>query len=297
MWKYVVLRLGYLLFGRLPLPALYAIAHIVGDGAYLFRRTARRGVLANMRQVMGPEVDERAVRRAAREVFRNGTRYYADLYHTPHLDPLEFLQRRLDVEGLEHFEAARDSGRGAVVVSAHFGNPEIAIQGLATLGFSLYGLTEELHPKRLSDFTQWLRSHHGHEYRTVSFGAVKEAIRRVRAGGFVAILLDRDVRGTGVPMQLCGAETRVPLGAVDLALRTGGVLIPAWTRRIEGYRFEVRIEPPLEPIRTGSFDEDVRANAQRLLTLFEARLKKDPGQWAVLEGIFTPADETESSAG
>ena len=206
-------------------------------------------------------------------------------------------ERQLDVEGLEHFEAARDSGRGAVVVSAHFGNPEIAVQGLATLGYKLYGLTEELHPKRLSDFTHWLRSQHGHEYRTVSFGAVKEAIRRVRAGGFVAILLDRDVGGTGVPMQLCGAETRIPLGAVDLALRTGGVLIPAWTRRIEGYRFHVRIGPPLEPIRTGNFDEDVRANAQRLLTLFETQLRADPGQWAVLEGIFTSAaGETESSA-
>ena len=85
------------------------------------------------------------------------------------------------------------------------------------------------------------------------------------------------------------------LGAY-LYSRNYGLLIPAWTRRIDGYRFHVSIEPPLEPIRTGNFDEDVRTNAQRLLTLFEAQLREDPGQWAVLEPIFTPATgETESS--
>jgi len=66
-------------------------------------------------------------------------------------------------------------------------------------------------------------------------------------------------------MQFCGAETRIPLGAVDLALRTGADLIPAWAWRIDGFRFHARIGPPLEVVRTGDFDKDVRLNAERLL--------------------------------
>lgn len=294
MWKYYVLRLGYLLLGRLPLRYLYGIAHVLGDGAFFIRREARRGVTANMRQVMGPEASERDVRRATREVFRNATRYYADLYKIPHISPSDFQEHQIDMVGIEHFDAAREAGRGVVVVSAHFGSPELAVQGLPSLGYRFFALTEPLRPQALSDFTHWLRSQHGHEYRTVSFGAVKEAIRRVKDGGFVAILFDRDVGGTGVPMELCGAQTRTPLGAIDLALRTGGLLIPAWTRRIDGYRFHVVIEPPIEPIRTGNFQDDVRANAQQLLTLFEKRLREDPGQWAVLEPIFeSPSPESK----
>jgi KDO2-lipid IV(A) lauroyltransferase len=87
-------------------------------------------------------------------------------------------------------------------------------------------------------------------------------------------------------MQFCGAETPIPLGGVDLALRTGAYLIPAWAWRIGGYRFRIRIGPPLELVRTGSLDEDVRANAERLLAQFETRLRSDPGQWAVLEPIW-----------
>jgi lauroyl/myristoyl acyltransferase len=286
VWKYYVLRLAYLLLGRLSLPTLYGIAHIVGDGAFHFRRKARRGVMANMRQVMGPEASEREIRREAREVFRNATRYYADLLHLPHLDLEKFYQEQLDLEGTEYLKAAQESGRGAVVVSAHFGSPEMAVQGLAAAGFTLFALTEPLKPKAMSDFIHWLRSQHGHQFRTVSFGGVKEAVQRLRKGGIVALMLDRDVGGTGVPMEFCGRETKIPLGAVDLALRTGADLIPAWAWRIDHYRFHARIGPPLEIVRTGNFDQDVRSNARRLLALFEGHLKAYPGQWAVLEPIW-----------
>ncbi|MDZ4277877.1 MAG: hypothetical protein U1B78_01930 [Dehalococcoidia bacterium] len=298
MWKYYVLRLAYLLLGRLPLRVLYGIAHFVGDGAFLFRRNARRAVIANMRQVMGPDAPAREVRRAAREVFRNATRYYADLVHIPRLDAERFLREQLDIEGLEYLEQAVRSGRGAVLVSAHFGSPEMAVQGVARAGagYNVLGLTEPIEPQALSDFTHWLRSRHGHEYRTVSFGAIKEAIRRLRRGGLVALLLDRDVQGTGVPMPLCGAETRMPLGAINLALRTNAYLIPSWAWRIDGYRFRVCIGPPLELIRTGDFEHDVRANAQRFLALFEGYLRADPGQWAVLEPIWNGKKKREPAA-
>lgn len=281
-----MLRLAYLLLGRLSLPTLYAIAHLVGDGAFYFRRKARRGVMANMRQVMGPEASEREIRREAREVFRNATRYYADLLHLPHLDVEKFYQEQLDLEGTEYLTAAQESGRGAVVVSAHFGSPEMAVQGLAAAGFTLFALTEPLKPKAMSDFIHWLRSRHGHQFRTVSFGGVKEAVQRLKKGGLVALMLDRDVGGTGVPMEFCGRETKIPLGAVDLALRTGADLIPAWAWRIGHYRFHARIGPPLEIVRTGNFEQDVRSNARRLLALFEGHLKAYPGQWAVLEPIW-----------
>lgn len=290
MWKYYVLRLAYLLLGRLSLRTLYGIANLVGSGAYHFRGKARRGVIANMRQVMGPDASGRDVRRAAREVFRNAARYYADLIHVPRLDIQRFRAEQLVLEGLEYLEEARRAGRGVVLVSAHFGCPEMAVQGLAAEGFRVFALTEPLRPQALSDFTHWLRSRHGHEYRTIGFGAIKEAIRRLKQGGVLAILLDRDIGGTGVPMRFCGAETRIPVGAIDLALRTGSDLIPAWAWRIDGFRFHARIGPPLELVHTGNFDKDVLTNAERLLALFEGHLRAYPGQWAVLEPIWPQKD-------
>ena len=290
MWRYYVMRLSYVLLGWLPLRFLYVFARIAGDAAFLLRSGVRRDVIGNMRQVMGPQAAEREVRRAAREAFRNATRYYADLFHIPHMDSERFSKERLDLAGLEYLEEAKRSGCGAVVVSAHFGNPEMAVQGVAAAGYPVLGLTEPLQPPQLSEFTDWLRSRHGNEYLSVGFGAVKEAIRRIKRGGIVALLVDRDVGGTGVPMRFCGAETAMPLGAVDLALRTGAFLIPAWAWRIDGYRMCVRIGPPLDLVRTGDAERDVRTNGERLLALVEERLRSDPGQWAVLEAIWRKPD-------
>lgn len=296
IWKYWVLKLAYIVLGRFSLRTLYGIAHIVGTGAYYGRHDARRAVIANMRQVMGPDASEREVRRAAREVFRNATRYYADLLHVPRMDIQRFYREQLELEGAEYMREAQRSGRGAVLVSAHFGSPEMVVQGLAAAGFSLFGLTEPLQPPKLSDFIHSLRSRHGHTYRTVSFGAVKEAIRRLRSGGLVALMLDRDVGGTGVPMEFCGAESRIPLGAVELAMRTNADLIPAWAWRIDGFRFRAQIGPPLDIVRTGNFDADVRANARRLLAIFEGHLHADPGQWAVLESIWQKREPKQPAA-
>ena len=293
MWKYYVLRLAYLLLSRLPLSVLYGIARVAGDGAYLARAGARRGVKANMRRVLGPEASEREVRRAAREVFRNAARYYADLIYVPRMDLERFAREKLELTGLEYLLDAQRAGRGVVVTGAHFGNPEMATQGLAASGLRVLGLTEPLQPQALSDFMHWLRSHHGHEYRPATFGGIKEAVRRLKRGGILCILSDRDVGGTGVPMEFFGAEASIPLGSVDLAMRTGADLIPAWARRLPGYRFEARIGPPVELVRTGDYDADVRANTRRLLAVFERELRADPGQWAVLEPIW-PDGEPEA---
>ena len=293
MWKYYALRLTYLLLSRLPLSVLYGIARVVGDAAYLARTGARRAVMANMRRVMGTEASEREVRRAAREVFRNAARYYADLIYAPRMDLERFAREKLELTGLEYILDAQRAGRGVVITGAHFGNPDMATQGLAASGLRVLVLTEPLQPQELSDFTHWLRSHHGHEYRPADFGGVKAAVRQLKRGGMLCILSDRDVGGTGVPMEFFGAKASIPLGAVDIAMRTGADLIPAWARRLPGYRFEARIGPPVELVRTGDFDADVRANARRLLAVFERELRADPGQWAVLAPIW---DDGEPAA-
>ena len=75
------------------------------------------------------------MRRAAREVFRNATRYYADLLYVPRMDVQRFCDEQLDDGGRASTCARRsESGRGAVMVSAHFGSPELAVQGLAAAG-------------------------------------------------------------------------------------------------------------------------------------------------------------------
>jgi lauroyl/myristoyl acyltransferase len=286
MWKFLLLFLSLHTLGRLPLGALYRLCDLVGEGLYLLAPRLRRRVLDNMRHVLGPQAPRREVGRAARSVFRNVARYYADLITIPRLDVREFHDRRLRYWGFdEHVLPALQRGQGVIVVSCHFGSPELAIQGLIARGVRALCLTEPLSPPRLSRLVDRLRSSQGHTFLPVGVGSVKAAVRLLKRGGLVALLGDRDVVGPRALLPFLGQETYVPTGPVELALRTGALLVPVFSYRRDG-RIEVLVEPPLELERGGSLEEDVRLNTLRFLERFERHLRRDPGQWIVMEAIW-----------
>jgi lauroyl/myristoyl acyltransferase len=286
MWKFWLLWIVYQTIGRLPLRARYAIADFVADRVYQFAPGIRASLRHNMRLALGPGASEEAVDRAAHRAARHTAYYYADLIGFPRMDLDEFLKRRLVIEGVEDLRAAAASGKGVILASAHYGNPELAVQGLAPLGVRVFALTEPLQPRQLSDLTHRLREAHGHVYRTASFEGIKEAIRRLRSGEIVAVLFDRDIQGTGVKVPFRGRLMRVPTGVIDLALRTGAIVFPAMVRRTGRYTLHAKLGPAMPLTITGDRDRDLQKNLARLMAIFEQHMAADPGQWTVVERIW-----------
>jgi KDO2-lipid IV(A) lauroyltransferase len=141
-----------------------------------------------------------------------------------------------------------------------------------------------------------LRSTHGPRYEDVGFSGVAAAIRHLRkGGGCLAITIDRDIQGNGAVLPFFGIPTRMPLGAVDLAARTGAVLMPGYCRRT-GDGFEVTFEDPIELADTGDRRADELTNAQALIARAEEWIRSDPGQWMVLEPIWKPLTSTRDQA-
>lgn len=289
MWKYYVMRAVIHTIGRMPLRWRYGIARFTADRVYARNRTIRENLRDNMRHVLGADATDADVDRLARQCARNTGRYYADVVGMHRMDVRKFFENDLVLTGLEYIRAARAAGRGVVMASAHYANPEFAVQGLRAAGIEVFGLVEPLQPPQLNDLMWNLRNVHGHHYEPVSFGGVKRAMEWLRRGGVVAILVDRDIQRRGADIEFCGAKARFPTGAVDLALRTNAVLLPGWVRRESAFKVRADIGPPLELLRTGNAGEDLRLNTARLLALFEQHLKRDPGQWSVLDGIWPAA--------
>lgn len=298
MWKYVLFQISLHTLGRLPVPLLYRIADAIGEACYFLLARQRRQVWANLRQVMGPDASQAQVRRAARQVFRNVARYYCDLVHMPRMNLEAFGRRRLHQYGwYENVVPALRTGRGIIMASAHFGNPELASQGILNGGVRVYVLTEPLQPARLSRLVDRLRSSVGHTFVPANLTNVKKALRILKAGGVVALMMDRDVQGPRARLPFCGKEALMPTGPIEMAMRTGAIVIPAFCHRRGLDEIDAYLEEPLEMVNTGNFQEDVRTNALRLLARFERHLRQDPGQWQVLEPIWDsePVPVTEAS--
>jgi KDO2-lipid IV(A) lauroyltransferase len=271
--------------GRLPHAFAYGLARVAGDLAYRYRPSTRADVQDNMRHVLGTEATEADVDRAAREAFRNVARYYVDLIRLPLTSPRQMVDKMVRLHGLQHIKEATANGQGVVVATAHFGNPEVAVQVGAMVGLDVLVLAEPLSPPSFDELMTKLRSTNGVRYEDVSFSAVANAIKHLRNGGVLAIICDRDIQGTGTPVPFFGEETPLPLGAVELAARTGARLVPGFSRRT-GKSFDVTFEPPVALQKTTDRDADAIVNATRLLRVAESWIRSDPGQWMVLERIW-----------
>jgi KDO2-lipid IV(A) lauroyltransferase len=268
---------------RLPRTVVYLLAALIAEVAFVINGSARRVAAAHMQTILGPSASRRSVLRAARGCFRAAAWYYADLVLMPRLDPVRFNARNIHDTGFEHVERAVRAGRGAVLVSLHYGGPEYVAQCLPARGLRLMELVEPLDPPGLGALFNRYRTRHGNQVVEVGIGGVKRALRHLRSGGAVAVLIDRDVHHTGVRVPFFGRPARVSPGAIDLALHTGAPVIPIITRRRGFDHFEVTIEPPLEMERTGDPRADRRVNTARLIRRFEPHLRRDPAQWFEIE--------------
>ena len=286
-WKVWALKSAVTIGGLLPARAAYALAGLAGDLAYRYRHSTRADVQDNMRHVMGPDAAPDAIESAAREAFRNVARYYADLVQLPRMDLEKRIGKDVRLHGFDILTDAIDRGHGAIVVTAHFGNPELGVQVGAILGLDILVLAEPLQPPAFAETMRDLRAVFKPRYEDVSFGAVANTIRHLRKGGMLAITCDRDIQRNGTPLPFFGSSTRMPLGAVELAQRTGAALVPGYcVRRPDG--FDLFFEPPLDLCSSGNARQDAVTNAKALLARVESWIASDPGQWMVLERIWKP---------
>ncbi len=285
-WRYYLIFAVVHTLGRMPLSWRYGISRFMSDRVYNWGPNIGKNIRSNVRHVLGPGASEADIDRVSRQCARNTGRYYADVVGMHRMDITKFWDEDMAIDGIEYLQEARDAGRGVIIASAHYANPEFAVQGLAAIGIKVFALVEPLEPPELGRLMRGLRTVHGHIYEPVSFGAIKDALAWLRNGGVAAILVDRDIQKRGIVLDFCGAPARFPTGAVDLAIRTNAMLLPGWVRRTGGFKMYTRLGPPLEMIRTGNRDEDLRVNTAALLALFETHLKEDPGQWSVLDRIW-----------
>jgi KDO2-lipid IV(A) lauroyltransferase len=234
---------------------------------------------------MGPSAPPGEVSAAAREVFRNVSRYYVDLVRMPHTPAEMLLRQRLDINGLEIIRAIQAEGRGVIISTAHFGNPEVAVQVGPAVGLDVLVMSEPLEPPELSELVHRLRASNDARYEPVGYRGISTAIRHLRKGGAVAITCDRDIQDTGATLPFFGAPARVPLGAAELALRTGAAIVPGYCKRRPG-GFDIIFEPEVPVASSGDRAADVRETALRLLRRAEAWIRADPGQWIVIERVW-----------
>lgn len=271
---------------RVPLPLLDAAARVAGTVAWWASRRLREVTRDHMRHVLGPGASPGDIDRAARECARSAARGYAEFAHLHRLGPEDVRRRIVSLDGFEALTDVLAEGRGAIVVSAHLGAPEVITHAAPALGVDFAAIAEPLRPQRVHDFVQGMRAVAGVRYLPATLAGLREAREHLARGGALGLLVDRDVLHTGRPTAFFGERALMPPGAVELALRTGAPVVAVWCTRAGAGRYRLETRRLVLPTPSGAREADVAAGMRVVIAELERAISATPGQWFPLVPVW-----------
>ena len=263
----------------------------LGEGVH--RLGIRRAVARENLALAFPErpVQEREALLAAH--YRELGRIAAEYGRLPRLARAPEDEVVSRVYGREHIESV--VGRGALLLSGHYGNFELAAARCAALN-PVDFLVKPLSNPGVEESIQRLRRDAGVGIIS-THGGVKQVIRALRAGHWIAIIADQDVREYGVFVPFFGRLASTPAGPARVSLQTGAPILSSRIRREADGRHSVAFEPPHEPEGPPT-EANVLALTAWHASRLEACVREAPEHWFWLHRRWkTPAPAGASGGG
>jgi KDO2-lipid IV(A) lauroyltransferase len=249
-----------------------------------------RRLAANLRRVVGPELPEEEFQALVRRALRSYARYWLEAFRLPALGRDEILHT-FRVDGEKKLAAHMAAGQGVVVALPHAGNWDLAGAWVAAKGWPITTVAERLKPEGMYERFLAYRRGLGMEIIPLTGGdrpPIDVLVDRVRAGGIVPLLADRDLSSRGVEVDFFGGTARMPPGPALIALRTGAPLYTAamW---FEADRACARLTGPLTVAPEGGLDARVRALTQRVADALAEGIARHPEDWHMLQRVWVDA--------
>lgn len=277
---------------RLPERAAYRVFELVADVMWRRRGSAVLRLERNLRRAR-PQATDEELRRLTRAGLRSYLRYWCDAFRLPDWDR-DRVVSTVRVEGEHHLRDNVGEGRrGVVAALMHMGNWDHAGAWASLTGAPVVTVAERLRPERLYERFLAYREGLGMEILPLTGGdgdLLDTLSARLRAGRLVPLLADRDLRASGIDVDLLGEGTRMPPGPAMLALRTGAALHPVSIWHEEGTdgvpRLVIRFHDEVEPPAQGRTREKVTTMTQQVADQFGAAIREHPQDWHMLQPLW-----------
>jgi KDO2-lipid IV(A) lauroyltransferase len=219
--------------------------------------------------------------------------YYLRFFALAGKRPRRRLVRRVRVLGEEHLHAATKDGGGAILLSVHLGDFDLAGAWIAARhGLTLVVVANLLRPRWREALFTFTRHRCGIVMRDLAKTQLADLEEDLRAGRAVLVMLDRQARGPASRIVLLGRPATAPLSVSVLAARTGAPLLPAATWR--GRRGET-VAWFGSPIPARNAGQAAQAVADSAGTLGRV-IREHPEQWHVPADLAQLAWEKEGTA-
>ena len=239
-------------------------------------------VQGNLKRVFGDFVDEPELQNLAAAHYGHIWRLLCEFVRFRWLTAAQKMAL-VRVEGIDNFVAARDQGKGVLILTGHFGNWEVS----TTAGIALFPeMQGKFHFVRRPIKPGWLDRLVTRRFNEAGFGVFSkrdslDAMLDCLARGEAVVLPFDQHAGPpdGIAIDFLGHAAWTFKSLAIIQLSTGAPVVPAASWRESDGRHVLRFEAPLAPIECENTGEAIRRNTRAYNQALERLVVRHPAQW------------------
>lgn len=186
----------------------------------------------------------------------------------------------LRYEGLGHFLAAEQRGKGVLIVTGHLGAWELSSFYHSLMGHPMSMVIRRLDNPRVDALVNRIRCLHGNQVLHKDDFA-RGLLAAMRQGRSVGILMDTNMTPPqGVFVPYFGRRACTASGLARIAMKTGAAVLPGFLLWHEAeQRYVLTFDKAFDLISTGDDEGDVIANTAQFTEAIERYARAYPDQW------------------
>ena len=234
---------------------------------------------SNIRLVR-PDLDTTQRREIARGVYDNLAWTVAELLALQR-NTRQALSWVTNVTGIEYLDETLANGRGAILLTGHFGNWELLgswyAQTIRARGRMPYVIYQEIHDRGVSRIVNEYRERGG-MIALSKDASTLEMARLLHDGAYIGILPDV-AWWSGITLPFMGRPCRNSVGPAALAMLAGVPILPLAIYRDAPFRHTVRFLPPFRVPTEGKRDERIERGTLAINKALEELIAPRPELW------------------
>ncbi len=236
----------------------------------------------------GENLDRAALDEAVRENFRATARSIFDLYHN--INNPENFRKIIDVHPIaeEFLKRPEYSERGLVVAGLHMGSFDFIGQAAGLSGVkAIYLGLPELNPgyQKQSE----MRREKGMNIIPTNPATIKQAIKRLKAGGVVMTGFDRPDETVPYRPLFFGRPAALPIHHIFIALKAKVPMMVASVHWKPDGKYHFMFSEPIEMQPHPDRRTEIIQNAENVLKVAEGFIRQAPGQWEMTFPVWPEA--------
>ena len=280
--SYLAYLAGWKVVGILPEKTAYSLFQMLADFFYKKNGKSVRRLRTNL-SIVDPALSTKELEELVRVAFRSYLRYWCDTFRIHKWSP-DRIQKTVSTTNDHLLRDPMKEGRGVIIALPHSGNWDHAGAYFCQEGIPLVTVAEVLKPERLfRKFLEYRRAM-GFEVLGLDSRAFVTLIRRARERRLIALVADRDLSDSGIPVQFFGRGAKMPAGPAVLALKEG---LPIVVAHVSYTDIGIHIDFHSVPLAQADTEEEVIARTvQGIATTFEIGISAHPEDWHMLQRIW-----------